>query len=92
MMRIGTTTLDELGRLIFPSEIRNMLNWQIGNKVNIHYVDLNTTILQLAAEPIDDACNICGNEKMKISIKGVGICKRCMDQIRALGSLRLFSE
>jgi len=92
MVCIGTTTIDELGRLLFPAEIRSMLKWQAGDKINVHYADYNTAILQLTTEPTNDACNICGNAKAKISIKGVGICMKCVEQIEALGSLRLLTE
>ena len=91
MVRIGTTTIDDMGRLLLKSEIRTMLEWEKGDSVNVYYVDNNTAILQIVNEPPENTCTICKNAEMQISFKGVNICQGCAQQINAHSSARLLS-
>ena len=89
MKKIATTTIDDLGRLRFPSEIRSMLGWPVGTQVDVYYADGNTAVLQLAKARTGTICNICEKAERQITIKGVNICKKCAGTIGELSSPRL---
>ena len=46
MERYNSRAVDELGRIVLPSEIRKDLDWGTGSKLAIYLVDENTVILQ----------------------------------------------
>ena len=89
MKRIAVSTIDDLGRLSFPSEIRSMLGWPIESKVDVYYADGNTAILQLSKEVAINTCDICEKAEKQIVIKGVNICKECAVIIDKLSSPKL---
>ena len=41
-------TIDDLGRILIPKEIRNMLNIEARDKIEIRYVEGDTATLQLS--------------------------------------------
>ena len=58
MENIGTRTIDELGRIVLPSEIRVKFGWGERDKLNMYYVDNNTLMLQLVEKyPGQNACS-----------------------------------
>ena len=59
MKQTKTCTIDEMGRILIPKELRDMLGAEIGDKVDMYYVDGNTAILQLSK------CSDCKNEQDK---------------------------
>jgi len=89
MKRIATTTIDDLGRLSFPSEIRSMLGWPTGSQIDVFYADGNTAVLQLTKEIVNNMCNICEKRERLITIKGINICKKCAGTIGKLSVPRL---
>ena len=45
MTTLGTRTIDELGRIVLPSKLRQEKNWATGSKVTFY--DLNgTTVIE----------------------------------------------
>ena len=46
MERLSSRTIDELGRIVLPSELRKD-GWNDGSTVSIYRADENTVILQL---------------------------------------------
>ena len=89
MKQIGTTTIDDFGRVLLQSEIRSMLGWQVGSQVDVYYADGNTALLQLAKETRHDLCDICDEAERHITIKGINICKGCTENILQLSSFKL---
>lgn len=47
MEKIGEKTIDELGRIILPLELRKKCNWEEQDNLSIYYVDKNTVVLKL---------------------------------------------
>ena len=91
MKHIRTVTVDDIGRLLFPAEIRHMLGWDVESKIGVFYVDNNTAILQLEKEPNEFQSNICGiceKQKKQITVKGINICEACAQHIATLAELR----
>ena len=82
MKRICTRTLDELGRIVVPSEIRAKLGLEEGDTFAMYYVDGNTFMLQLAEKSPQKKCLLCGTNEVTETIKGKNICGQCYDEIK----------
>jgi bifunctional DNA-binding transcriptional regulator/antitoxin component of YhaV-PrlF toxin-antitoxin module len=48
MEKIGTKTIDELGRILLTREIRARFGWGERDTLDMFFVDNNTLMLQLA--------------------------------------------
>ncbi len=68
--------VDDLGRIVIPMEIRNNLNINEGDLLEI-FIDRKSIILQ--KENI--ACVFCGNEKNVINYKEQKICDKCLQEL-----------
>ena len=53
MERLSSRTVDELGRIVLPNELRKEPGWGTGAKVSVFYVDKTTVILQIPQEKIN---------------------------------------
>jgi len=47
MERLSSRKIDELGRIVLPSELRKQPAWDTGKKVSVYYVNDTTVILQV---------------------------------------------
>lgn len=72
-----TRKVDELGRIVLPSELRRTFNIEVKDPMEI-YVD-DKAIYLLKYEP---ACIFCGNAKRVEDFKGKNICIPCMKEIK----------
>ena len=68
--------VDELGRIVLPSDMRNALGWDEKSKISITKQG-NRLILQT----FQDSCFVCGNEENIVPIHGKFICQMCIDEI-----------
>ena len=48
MERICSRTIDELGRIVLPSELRARYGWGTGDILSLYYVSKGTLMLQLS--------------------------------------------
>ncbi len=64
--------LDDLGRVVFPIELRRTLNINVGDAMEI-FVDSNSIILK----KYEPACIFCGEAKDISNYKGKNICVSC---------------
>ncbi|MGN1310179.1 MAG: AbrB/MazE/SpoVT family DNA-binding domain-containing protein [Clostridia bacterium] len=71
--------VDELGRIVIPKEIRDNLDIAEGNGLQI-YVDGNKVILKKDVSN----CLLCENEKNLKEFCGKYVCKKCINQIKAI--------
>ncbi len=69
--------VDELGRIVIPKELRNTLNIEEKDSLEI-YVDGEHIILK----KYEPACIFCGNAKDVQVYKGKNICPACMDELK----------
>jgi len=53
MERLNSRTIDELGRIVLPSELRKQPGWDTGKKVAVYYVNETTVILQVQKKQVD---------------------------------------
>ena len=68
--------VDELGRLVLPSELRKSFNIEEKDSLEI-YTDGDLIILK-KHEP---ACIFCGEAREVVSFKGKNVCKSCIKEI-----------
>lgn len=68
--------IDELGRIVIPKEVRNKLEIDIKDSVEI-YVEGNCILLK----KYEPGCIFCGNSRNLNTYKSKLICKNCMEQI-----------
>lgn len=68
--------VDELGRVVIPKEIRNKLDIQEKDPIEI-YVDGDCIILK----KFESNCIFCGNTKDLIEYKEKLICKKCLNNL-----------
>ena len=82
MERLGTRTLDELGRIVLPSEIRSKFGWGEKDTITLYYVDSNTLMLQLAEKYPGAKCVFCGTTEAAKSLQGKDVCNGCLEKIK----------
>lgn len=68
--------IDDLGRIVIPMEIRNNLDINEGDLLEI-FVDKNSIILQKD----NITCVFCGNKKDVIDYKEQKICSKCLQEL-----------
>ena len=78
---VRTYKIDELGRILLPKKIRELLDWSIGDSLVLSYVNRNTAILQSIKE--GTICTFCGEAEMYVNIIGKNICLECIGRIGA---------
>ncbi len=72
-------TIDELGRVVIPKDIRKGLNIGTRDALNI-YTEDNRIIL----EKEDNACALCGMKDDLTEIGGKFICPSCIKKVQNL--------
>lgn len=73
--------LDELGRVVIPKEIRNKLDIEEKDPIEI-YLDGTSIILR----KFETGCIFCNNSKDLVSFKDKLVCKKCLSKIIDLNS------
>ena len=73
--------LDELGRVVIPKEIRNKLNIEEKDPIEI-YLDGESIVLR----KYESGCIFCGNTKDLVLYDGKLICKKCVNKLSELNS------
>ena len=74
--------VDELGRIVLPKELRQTLNINERDPIEI-FVDNSSIILQ----KYEPACMFCNNTNDMVQYMGRNICKECLKAIEVLTRL-----
>jgi len=82
MERICERKVDELGRIVLPSEVRSKLGWGTGDSVSLYYVDDDKLLLQLLERHPGQRCVFCGVTEAVKTFKEKDICGSCLDTIK----------
>ena len=69
-------SVDELGRIVIPKEIRKKLDITTETPLEIH-LEGDTIIMQKDVS----VCVFCGSESADIEFKGKRVCPACRDEI-----------
>jgi len=67
--------LDDLGRIVVPIEIRNVLKMKNGDPLEIFTEGEN-----LILRKYTPGCNCCKNMEVTETVLGVPLCKDCLDE------------
>lgn len=80
-MKIGgyTRKVDELGRVVFPIEIRRKLKIESGDQMRI-YVDGGSIVMKKD----QDECVFCSSNKNLVEINGKFICRKCLEKANSI--------
>lgn len=70
-------TIDDLGRIVLPKEIRKSLGFEIRSSVEL-YVDGESLIITKSK----NACIICGSNDDLTEYKNKCICQKCIDDLK----------
>ena len=70
-------SLDQLGRIVIPIELRRVLDIAIGDGLEF-YSDENTIVLK----KYEPACIFCDNAKDITQFKGKNICPTCFEDLK----------
>ncbi len=76
MRYLTTRTIDELGRVTLPIELRRELNWKDGESIDV-FIDGGYAVFK----PKVDKCVICENEKNLKQVKNKSICSNCLFEV-----------
>jgi transcriptional pleiotropic regulator of transition state genes len=74
--------IDELGRIVLPSEIRKVFAIHEGDELDIS-VEGERVIL----EKRQDLCLFCGAESPSVLFKGRRVCENCVREMAAAGTV-----
>ena len=69
-------SIDNLGRIVLPKEMRDKLAFQKNQTVSIKLYKKHIRI-----EKATNSCYLCNNEKNLVEFKDVYICKECIKDI-----------
>ena len=70
-------SIDSLGRIVIPVELRRTLNVESGDALEIFSED-NTVILRKYLP----SCIFCGESKKVVEFKDKNICQKCLRELR----------
>lgn len=80
MDRMGIVRkIDSLGRVVLPSEFRNMLNLKNGTDVEMFANDVSISLRKYKR-----GCMFCGREKVLINYKGYKVCMSCISNMKSI--------
>jgi transcriptional pleiotropic regulator of transition state genes len=71
-----TRSIDQLGRIVIPKELRRTLDIEVGDPLEI-FVDGEEVILR----KYKPGCVFCGNVKYVVEFKGKKVCTNCIKDI-----------
>lgn len=81
MEKKGTRRIDDLGRLVIPSDIRKYFNINSGDSVEF-FVDYSQK--SIIIKKYNDSCSFCGSMNSLSSFKEHFICSDCIEKISSL--------
>ena len=72
-------TIDQLGRLVLPMEIRKDFGLEEGSELNIEVREEGILLI-----PRKKACSFCGSKESLIEISGKSICLTCANELAGI--------
>jgi len=77
----ATRKIDELGRVVLPSELRKKLKWGTGDSVSVMEKD-GEVIFKLFEKCDGPKCTFCGVAESALKLDGSDICSNCLERIK----------
>ena len=77
MVKGNKSKIDNLGRVVIPKSIRNALNVEHNDEINMRVENQSLIITKN-----NSTCSICHEKKVEVQIKDKFLCKSCVDTIK----------
>lgn len=75
--------IDELGRVVLPIELRNLLGWESGDSLAVILnEEENFVTLRMSEKHRGARCVFCGTAEEAIKLNGRGVCGSCLTKIK----------
>ena len=71
--------IDSVGRIVIPMEIRNVLNWNSGDEIEL--INQDNELILKKHYPKLKVCCLCGRKNELIELKNDCICKECISSL-----------
>ena len=78
-------TVDSVGRMVLPAEIREKFGIKEGGELEI-FVDSNSIVLK----KYEPTCIFCGGAKEITVFKDRNVCKKCLDKLKTIQLLNTY--
>ena len=78
----ATRKIDELGRVVLPSELRKKLKWGTGDSVSVMERD-GDVIFKFFEKCDGPKCTFCGVGESALKLDGSDICSNCIERIKS---------
>jgi len=75
-----TCKIDDLGRVLIPRDLRQSLDWKIGDNLSFRRID-DVIALRIAKADKKSECFICKKPKMKVRINNKDVCASCLEKV-----------
>lgn len=80
-------SLDPMGRVVIPKEMRKLLNVMDGDKVRIIKKNNSVIIKRVAG-----SCLVCGSEQDLIEYKDVCLCRNCVKEMDRMSDTKKYQR
>ena len=79
--RGSTRTLDELGRVVIPGDIRETMGWGMGTRLEVEISDVN--IKTITIREVSPCCSLCRTAcEDLVEVEKGFVCPQCAGKIR----------
>lgn len=76
--------IDELGRIVLPSELRKVFGIREGDQL-----DISVQGEQIILQKRQDACLFCGSEEPTIDFRDRKVCETCAGELGTMGRVEV---
>jgi len=77
-----TRSMDDLGRVVIPGDIRETLGWGTGTRLEVEISDI--TVKSITIREVSACCSLCRAESEGLMIIEKGyICRKCSAKIES---------
>lgn len=73
-----TRKIDKLGRIVIPKELRDNLNLQSNDMMEIYINDNNDIVIR----KYNDTCVLCDSNDNLMQVKDKYLCEDCLDDVQ----------
>jgi len=81
-MDFKSNTIDDLGRIILPKELRQKQKWVTGDKLSFNLTEDGTVIMKLTEKCPEPKCVICAKAERKVRLSSSDICGDCLEKLK----------
>jgi len=80
--KAATRKLDELGRIVIPGDIREILGWGAGTRLEVEISDI--TVKSITIREVSVCCSLCRKESEDlIKVEKGHVCLKCSAKIES---------